>query len=129
MVRFGLLSPARAVALCLAAVLVPATGFCEDPAAVHVRLPDPLSPEARVVKYAEPLDEALRREGLGRVVGGGTQLSRERRIVSVDVDLQLLDLDRGVPFVRRALRDLGAPRGSMVEFERFGLAVELPVHE
>jgi hypothetical protein len=127
--RFGFRVSAGAVVLCLAAVLMPATGFCEDPAAVHVRLPDPLSPEARVVKYAEPLDEALRREGLGRVVGGGTQLSRERRIVSVEVDLQLLDLDRGVPFVRRVLRDLGAPRGSMVEFERFGLAVELPVHE
>ncbi len=129
MARFGFRVSAGAVVLCLAAVLMPATGFCEDPAAVHVRLPDPLSPEARVVKYAEPLDEALRREGLGRVVGGGTQLSRERRIVSVEVDLQLLDLDRGVPFVRRVLRDLGAPRGSMVEFERFGLAVELPVHE
>ncbi len=129
MVRFGLRSSARAVAFCVAAVLVPATGFCEDPAEVHIRLPDPLSPEARMVKYAEPLDEALRREGLGRVVGGGTQLSRERRIVSVEVDLQLLDLERGVPFVRRALRDLGAPRGSMVEFERFGLAVELPVHD
>ncbi len=129
MVRFGRCSPARAVVFCVAAVLVPATGFCEDPAAVHIRLPDPLSPEARIVKYADPLDEALRREGLGRVVGGGTQLSRERRIVSVEVDLQLLDLERGVPFVRRALRDLGAPPGSMVEFERFGLAVELPVHD
>jgi len=31
--------------------------------------------------------------------------------------------------VRRALRELGAPQGSMVEFERLGLAVELPVHE
>ena len=96
---------------------------------VQVRMPDPLSPSARSLKYSEPLDGALRREGLGRVLGGSTELSRDRRIVSVGIEVEVRDLDRGVPFVRRALRELGAPQGSMVEFERFGLAVELPVHE
>ena len=118
-----------AAALGAASLIVSVCALADDAAVVHVRLPDPLSPAARAVKYSEPLDGALRREGIGRVLGGSTELSRDRRIVSVGMEVEVLDLDRGVPFVRRALRELGAPAGSMVEFERFGLAVELPVHE
>ncbi len=119
----------RAAVLCAAALSACLPAFAQEASLVHVRLPDPLSPAARSVKYSEPLDGALRREGLGRVLGGSTELSRDRRIVSVGMEVEVRDLDRGVPFVRRALRELGAPQGSMVEFERFGLAVELPVHE
>jgi len=129
LVWFRLRSLARVAAVCLATALAGATAAADGPTPVHVRLPDPLSPAARTVKYSDPLDEALRREKLGRVTGGGTQLTRDRRIVSVELDLELVDVEQGVPFVRHALRRLGAPPGSMVEFERFGLAVELPVHD
>jgi hypothetical protein len=118
-----------AAALCAASLAVCLPARAQEVAVIQVRLPDPLSPAARSVKYTEPLDGALRREGLGRVLGGSTELSRDRRIVSVGMEIEVRDLDHGVPFVRRALRELGAPQGSMVEFERFGLAVELPVHE
>ena len=127
--RFSLRSFTRVAAVCLATALACTTAAADGPIPVHVRLPDPLSPAARTVKYSDPLDEALRREKLGRVTGGGTQLTRDRRIVSVELDLELVDVEQGVPFVRHALRRLGAPPGSMVEFERFGLAVELPVHD
>ncbi len=118
-----------AAVLCVASLAVCLPARAQEAAVIQVRLPDPLSPAARAVKYSEPLDGALRREGLGRVLGGSTELSRDRRILSVGMEVEVSDLDRGVPFVRRALRQLGAPQGSMVEFERFGLAVELPVHE
>jgi len=129
LVRFSLRSFVRAAVFGVVAALAPVTGRCGEPVSVHVRLPDPLSPAARAVKYSDPLDEALRREKLGRVVGGGTQATRDRRIVSVELDLELVSVEEGVPFVRHALRRLGAPPGSIVEFERFGLAVELPVHD
>jgi hypothetical protein len=121
--------PLGLAVLCAASLTVTVPAFASGAEVVHVRLPDPLSPAARSVKYSEPLDGALRREGIGRVLGGSTELSRDRRIVSIGMEVEVSDLDRGVPFVRRALRELGAPLGSMVEFERFGLAVELPVHE
>ena len=77
-----------AAALCAASLAVCLPARAQEVAVIQVRLPDPLSPAARSVKYTEPLDGALRREGLGRVLGGSTELSRDRRIVSVGMEIE-----------------------------------------
>jgi hypothetical protein len=96
---------------------------------VFVKITEKLMPVARGEKYEDPLDAELKIAKLGEVTGGGTNLSKEHGILWIGIDVELTDLERGVPFLQQALRKLGAPRGSTIEYERFGRKVEVPVHE
>lgn len=96
---------------------------------VFVKITEKIMPVARGEKYEDPLDAELKAAKLGEVTGGGTNLSIEREILWVGIDVELTNLERGIPFLLQALRKLGAPRGSTIEYERFGRKVEVPVHE
>jgi hypothetical protein len=48
----------------------------------------------------DPLDEALQAAQLGEVTGGGSGLGGS------NIDIELSDLERGLPIVRQVLRDL-----------------------
>ena len=82
---------------------------------VFVRIPEPLGPFERGDKYEDPLIEALANTSLGRVNGGGQQLDEGNSIVYCGVDVVLTDRVRGLKFLQRTLRDLGAPAGTVIE--------------
>src|SRR5262249_29761204 len=82
-----------------------------------VNIPGDIDPMEREEKFARPFGQALRAVGrLGRVVGGGTSMSLggPRLVTACYIDLDVTDPARAVPVLRRALRDLGAPRGTRV---------------
>jgi len=41
--------------------------------------------------------------------------------------VDLIDLDRGIPFLKKTLIDLGAPKGSALEYQLQGKKIEVPV--
>ncbi len=47
----------------------------------------------------------------------------------VGVDIELVDLGDALAFTKKKLRELGVPKGSVLEFERDGKAVVEPIHE
>lgn len=101
---------------------------------VFVKVPESIMPIDRGKKYEDPLDTALKREKLGEVTGGGSQLSEadaegKRNIEWVGLDVELTDLERGLPFLKKELRRLGVPAETTLEFTRAGSQVtESVVH-
>jgi len=96
---------------------------------VFVRIPEPLMPLDRGRKYEDPLDLALKAAKLGEVTGGGSQLGATRAdgtrgIEWVGIDVEVQDLERGIPFVKAELLRLGAPATTVLEFSRAGTKVE-----
>jgi len=84
------------------------------------QISESLLPIARGVRYEDPLDAALKAAGLGRVNGGGSQLSAQWQVASVDIELALWNLDDALQFARITLLSLGAPTGSLLLFLRDG---------
>ena len=92
---------------------------------VYVKIPESLMPLDRGDKYDDPLLEILESKGIGEVTGGGSSLGEEqadgtRAIEFVGLDVELDDLDQGLPVVRDALEKLGAPAGTEVHYTRDG---------
>ena len=96
---------------------------------VFVRIPEKIQPLDRGTKYEDPLDAALKKERVGEVSGGGTQLSApgadgKQSIEWVGVDVDLSDFDQGMPILKRELLRLGAPAATVLEYTRDGKKVE-----
>lgn len=96
---------------------------------VFVRIPEQIQPLDRGAKYEDPLDAALKKERVGEVSGGGTQLSvpdaeGKKSIEWVGVDVDLSDFDKGMPILKRELLRLGAPAATVLEYTRDGKKVE-----
>jgi hypothetical protein len=83
---------------------------------VFAKIMDPVLPMLRGDKYEEPLDQALQSQGLGSVVGGGTQMGDGNSVAWVGLDLELRNLEGALEFTRKKLRELGAPQGSVLEY-------------
>lgn len=96
---------------------------------VFVKITESILPVARGEKYEDPLDDALRKEGIGAVTGAGTTLGSDGKVESVGLDVVVLDLPRSIPFIRRKLIELGAPRGSTLEYKIDGKTVQISIHE
>jgi hypothetical protein len=82
-----------------------------------INIPGDIDPMEREERFAGPIGRALRAAGrLGRVVGGGTSMSLGGPpfVSACYIDLDVTDLARVVPVLRRTLRDLDAPRGTRV---------------
>ena len=104
-----------------------------DPVFVFVRVPESIQPLDRAAKYEDPLQLALERAKLGEVTGGGSQMTApkpggSRDIEWVGIDVELASLDQGLGFLKQELIRLGAPKGTVLEYERAGKQVEDPVH-
>ena len=95
---------------------------------VFAKIQDTVKPIDRGEKYEDPLDEALKAAGLGEVTGGGSSLEQDGSIAWVGVDIELTDQGRGIPFLKQKLIELGAPRGSVLEYSQNGQMVETAVH-
>lgn len=91
---------------------------------VNARLWEPIQPIDRGDRYEDPLQEALEKEGLGEVTGGGSLLGNNGEIEYVDIDMELVSTD-GIEVVKAALEAAGAPAGSLLLYERDGEHVEV----
>jgi hypothetical protein len=94
-----------------------------------VRIPESLMPLDRGSKYEDPLDAALKAANPGEVTGGGSELGApgaegKRGIEWVGLDVEIADIERGIPFLRSELTRLGAPASTVLEFIRAGSKVE-----
>ena len=100
-----------------------------EPQLVLVRIPEQLQPVDRGARYEGPLDAALKKETVGEVNGGSTELSApdadgKKSIEWVGIDVDLSDFERGMPILKRELLRLGAPAGTILEYSRNGQKLE-----
>jgi hypothetical protein len=92
---------------------------------VFVKIPESIMPVDRGEKYEDPLDNSLKKDALGEVTGGGSQLGEpdkdgSRHIEWVGIDVELVDLARGLPALKAELKRLGVPPGTSIEYESNG---------
>src|SRR5262245_23755518 len=85
-----------------------------------------IMPLDRGGRYEDPLGEAFEKNGFGAVTGGGTMQSKDGEIDFCGIDIDLIDIAKGVPFVCKFLTECGAPKGSKLEYEADGKKIELP---
>lgn len=95
---------------------------------VFARIMDTVDPLKRGEKYEDPLQAVLEHKGLGEITGGGTQMNKDKRIEWIGIDMQIANLDTALELVRQRLLELGAPKGSVLEFKRDGQELTLPIH-
>lgn len=122
---------ARIVAFALALVLLLscAAPVQKSSTFVFVKINESIMPVERERKYGDPLDRALKEEQLGEVTGGGSSLSKERKVMWVGVDVELFNLDKGLLFIKRKLIAWGVPKGSTLEYELQGKMIEELIHD
>jgi hypothetical protein len=77
-----------------------------------VHLPLELSPFERAERFEDPLELALGSHGA--VTGAGTQLGDDNEPGSCTIEVEVSDVVRALPIVRRVLVEQGAPAGSAV---------------
>lgn len=104
-------------------------GKMEDPddyACVLVVLPGDLDPSERHYRFSIHIDAELRLAGAGYSVGGGTLYRNvdfesdgegEDEIVSTILDLGATDIDAARAVLRLHLPELGAPVGTLVQYD------------
>ena len=116
----------RMFAATLVTMLLVACGETRSPPAddgffVVVHIPEGLIALERGARYEDPLGAALQARGLGEVSGGGSQLGPRKAdgthdVVSIDVDVDLVDAARGLPALREELRKLHSPAGTQLSY-------------
>jgi hypothetical protein len=85
---------------------------------ISVRIWEPIQAVGRANRYEIPLLAALKARGLGEVIGSSSQMNMELEVESVEIDLNLANLDDAVDLVKRVLENAGAPVGSELRFRR-----------
>ncbi|MCL2639867.1 MAG: hypothetical protein FWD53_03385 [Phycisphaerales bacterium] len=91
----------------------------------EVKLNIRIMPVRRGELFAHPLEEALKKNGLGEVTGAGTQLTGDNEVEYCGIDLELYDVDAAVAFVCEFMTRCGAPKGSELSFEKDGRSVKM----
>jgi hypothetical protein len=86
----------------------------EYPHFVLARLFEHIGPIDRGSRYEDPLNEVLESASIGRVTGGGSQLTKDGRIEFADIEIELADLDDALNVAVQALERAGAPQGSEI---------------
>ncbi len=95
---------------------------------VYAKISDDVLPIERGEKYEDPLNAMLHEKQIGKVTGGGTMMRKDKSIEYVGVDIELLNLDFALEAVREKLFELGAPKGSVLEFQRDGQEIAVSIH-
>lgn len=104
----------------------PQVGTASEAYRITAQLSHPLMPLDRGDRYEDPLNEALSQRNLGEVTGGGTMQEKSGEIKFIDIEVDLTNLDVGVPFVIRELEELGAPKGSILRIHGNNPQKEIP---
>lgn len=80
---------------------------------ITVRINDKCKPLDRGDIYEDPLDEALQRESLGEVTGGGTLQNKNYQIEYCELAVTVKgDLEKTKKFIINELNKIGIPKGS-----------------
>lgn len=69
----------------------------------------------REERYGDPLNNALVAENYGEVTGGGTMTEKSGEIEFCGLDVSLVNVMEGVPFIISLLESRGCAKGSIVE--------------
>ena len=104
-----------------------------NPLFVYIKIPADLDPFDRCPWYADPLQEALERENMGTVTGGGTMFSEpdedgEDEVLFSGIDVDLFDLRKGMELLRRELIRLEIPKGTTLVYRIGGKEHEEPLY-
>lgn len=94
---------------------------------VSVKINESISTDDRGTKYDDPLAAALKDANLGEIVGGGNSVNKAGKIEWAGIDLEVTDLQKSIPVIKQKLIDLGAPKGSTIEYHSGGKKVVVPV--
>jgi hypothetical protein len=116
-----------AFCLALSACLSFSASAADNITAVAAKINDPVTSGVRSTKYEEPLDVALKEAKLGEVTGGGNSVNKKGEIEWAGVDIEINDLQKGIPLIRQKLLELGAPKGSLLEYKAGGKKIVVPV--
>jgi hypothetical protein len=84
----------------------------DPPVLLLVHLPMNLAPAERAEKFEGPLEMALAE--LGTITGAGTALDENGQPTSCDIEVEVNDVARALPIVRRVLVEGGAPAGTLI---------------
>jgi hypothetical protein len=84
---------------------------------VLARFFEHIEPIDRGSRYEDPLNATLESAALGRVTGGGSQLSPSGRIEYADVEIELIDLGDALQTAVKTLETAGAPEGSEIHLD------------
>ncbi len=80
---------------------------------IIARLNDRAQPLHRGTLFEDPLHEALVKEGIGEVTGGGTQLGEDNEIEFCDIEIQVASAEEStLERIIAILEQLDAPKGS-----------------
>ena len=99
------------------------------PTFVYAQLNARLMPIERGERFEDPLLEAFEANELGEVTGGGTLQAANGEIEYCGLDIDVYDLAKAVRFLTKFLTKCGAPKGSMLQYEKKGKPVETPFGE
>ena len=78
----------------------------------------------------DPLEEALQKHRVGSVTGGGTMLAEEGEIDFCEIEIEVREpVAESISLIKRALEELGAPRGSQLILEADGKELPIGVNE
>jgi len=94
---------------------------------IFAHINEAIMPIDRGAKYEDPLDSFLRSKGIGEVTGGGTSLSKSGEIEWIGVDIELANPQKNLPTLVKKLRELGAPKGSFLEYTIDGRTSRIPI--
>jgi hypothetical protein len=99
---------------------------------VYVKLSVFLPPIERGDKLEDPLDSFLKNRGVGECDGGGEMMSKpdasgKSHPEYSGLDVELTDFDRGIVLLKSELVKLGAPKGTVLEYERNGVKHSDPI--
>ena len=94
---------------------------------IAAKILDPVTAETRATKYEEPLDATLKEAKVGEVTGGGNSVGKGGKIEWAGVDIEVTDVQKAVPLIKQKLVELGAPKGSSLEYRVGAKRVVVPV--
>lgn len=98
----------------------------DQPTFAYAQINARVMPIDRGGMYEDPLQEEFEQNGFGEVTGGGTMQSENGEIEYCGIDIDLFNLEEGVPFICGFLAECGAPQGSKLQFELNGEQKEFP---
>ena len=100
-----------------------------EPIPAYAYLNARIGPFDRGEHYEDPLAEALAETPFGELTGAGSSLFETGEIEYCGLDIDLLDIASGVPFICDFLARRGAPKGSKLQYEQDGQQIEVPFGE
>ncbi|HMC31384.1 MAG TPA: hypothetical protein VKL99_11165, partial [Candidatus Angelobacter sp.] len=104
-----------------------------NPLFVYIKMPGDIDPEDRWERFADPLQQALEKDALGAVTGGGSQFSEPDEngndfVEFCGIDVDLYDAVKGLALLRRELARLQVPPGTVLLYELDAKEWEEPIY-